>query len=82
LESAVNADVPSATKNTARSAKPLLKNGKSFSATPFTIHVGALDAAYDRSKVAPTWGRKIEELRKADPGGDEKHSRAAPFAVA
>jgi predicted esterase len=38
---------------------------------PFTIHVGALDAAYERNKVAPAWGRRIEELRKADPGGYE-----------
>jgi len=36
---------------------------------PFAIHVGALDAAYNRNKVAAEWGKKLDELQKADPDG-------------
>lgn len=36
---------------------------------PFAIHVGALDAAYNRNKVAAEWGNKLDELHKADPEG-------------
>lgn len=35
----------------------------------FTIHVGALDGAYNRNKVAGEWGKKLDELQKADPNG-------------
>ncbi len=38
---------------------------------PFALQVGALDAAYDRNKVAAEWGKKLGELRAADPGGYE-----------
>jgi len=37
--------------------------------TPFTIHVGANDKAYNRNKVARDWVRKLDELQKADPKG-------------
>ncbi len=35
----------------------------------FTIHVGALDNGYNRNKVAAEWGKKLDELQKADPQG-------------
>jgi hypothetical protein len=35
----------------------------------FTIHVGALDGAYDRNKVAAKWGTMLDELEKGDPAG-------------
>jgi hypothetical protein len=35
----------------------------------FTIHVGGLDAAYNRNKVAAEWEQKLAELHKTDPGG-------------
>jgi hypothetical protein len=38
---------------------------------PFAIHVGALDGGYNRNKVAADWGKKLDELRQADPGGYE-----------
>jgi len=37
----------------------------------FTIHVGALDDAYNRNKVAAEWGKKLDDLRAADPRGYE-----------
>jgi hypothetical protein len=37
--------------------------------TPFSIHVGANDKAYNRNKVARNWARKLDELQKADPKG-------------
>jgi hypothetical protein len=36
---------------------------------PFAIHVGADDSGYNRNKVAREWGDRLDELRKADPGG-------------
>jgi len=36
---------------------------------PFAIHVGALDAAYNRNKVAAEWGKKLDDLQKSDPDG-------------
>lgn len=36
---------------------------------PFTIHVGAKDAAYKRNEVARKWGEQLDELQKQDPGG-------------
>jgi poly(3-hydroxybutyrate) depolymerase len=36
---------------------------------PFAIHVGALDSAYSRNTVAAEWGRKLDDLQKADPEG-------------
>lgn len=35
----------------------------------FTIHVGALDDAYDRNKVAAEWGLKLDALLQSDPTG-------------
>jgi hypothetical protein len=37
--------------------------------TPFTIHVGGKDNAYNRNKVARTWGQKLADLHKKDPEG-------------
>ena len=37
--------------------------------TPFTIHMGADDAAYDRNKIAVEWGKKLDDLQAAEPGG-------------
>jgi hypothetical protein len=36
---------------------------------PFAIHVGALDSAYNRNKIAAEWGKKLDDLQKADPEG-------------
>ncbi len=36
---------------------------------PFTIHVGALDAAYHRNEIAAQWGRQLDVLQQADPRG-------------
>ncbi|HZZ71768.1 MAG TPA: hypothetical protein VFE24_05915 [Pirellulales bacterium] len=35
----------------------------------FAIQVGALDAAYDRNKIAQKWIDRLDELEKADPKG-------------
>ena len=35
----------------------------------FAIHVGALDGGYNRNKVAAEWGKKLDDLQKADPDG-------------
>ena len=36
---------------------------------PFFIFVGAEDSAYNRNRVAADWGKQLDELQKADPGG-------------
>ncbi len=36
---------------------------------PFTIHVGALDSAYNRNDVAKEWGKKLDDLQNADKDG-------------
>jgi poly(3-hydroxybutyrate) depolymerase len=36
---------------------------------PFAIHVGGDDTAYDRNLKAAEWGKMLESLRAADPGG-------------
>lgn len=36
---------------------------------PFAIQVGALDRAFHRNEVAAGWGRKLDALHRADPGG-------------
>ena len=36
---------------------------------PFTIHVGANDAAYRRNTIAADWQEKLSGLAAADPGG-------------
>lgn len=38
---------------------------------PFALHVGALDAGYDRNNVARQWKEKLAALREADPQGYE-----------
>jgi hypothetical protein len=35
----------------------------------FTIHVGGLDAAYNRNTIARQWRQKLADLRKDDPQG-------------
>ena len=35
----------------------------------FALHMGALDKAYDRNKIAERWGRLLDSLQAADPGG-------------
>jgi hypothetical protein len=35
----------------------------------FTLHMGALDKAYDRNKIADRWGRWLDSLQTTDPGG-------------
>lgn len=37
--------------------------------TPFTIQMGALDAAYDRNKIATLWDKKLDSLQRLDPKG-------------
>jgi len=37
--------------------------------TPFTIHVGDNDGAYNRNKIARQWDQKLKELQKKEPGG-------------
>jgi poly(3-hydroxybutyrate) depolymerase len=36
---------------------------------PFAIQVGANDAGFNRNKVAAEWGRKLDDLQRADPKG-------------
>ncbi len=35
----------------------------------FTLHMGALDKAYDRNKIAERWSHWLDSLQTADPGG-------------
>lgn len=35
----------------------------------FALHMGGNDSAYNRNKVAKTWGDKLDELQKNDPEG-------------
>ena len=44
----------------------------------FAIHVGALDGAYDRNKVAAEWGKKLDALEKADPAGYKHQVKIHP----
>jgi len=37
--------------------------------TPFTIHVGEKDAAYNRNNIARQWGQKLDQLQKENPSG-------------
>lgn len=39
----------------------------------FALHMGALDKAYDRNKIAGHWGRWLDSLQAADPGGYKHH---------
>ncbi|MDP1563984.1 MAG: transglutaminase domain-containing protein [Pirellulaceae bacterium] len=36
---------------------------------PFTLHMGELDAAYDRNKIAQQWSEQLASLQQADPQG-------------
>ncbi len=36
---------------------------------PFTLHVGGLDAAYNRNEIARQWEKQLAELHAADPEG-------------
>lgn len=36
---------------------------------PFALFMGGEDGAYDRNKVASSWGTTLDELAAADPGG-------------
>jgi hypothetical protein len=36
---------------------------------PFAIQVGANDGAYKRNTVAAEWGKKLDDLQRADPSG-------------
>lgn len=36
---------------------------------PFAIHVGANDGGFKRNEVAAEWGKKLDDLQKADPTG-------------
>jgi len=38
---------------------------------PFAVQVGENDAAYKRNEIAAAWGKKLDTLRAADPGGYE-----------
>lgn len=37
--------------------------------TPFSIHAGEKDTAYNRNEVARSWGAKLDTLHSIDPGG-------------
>jgi acetyl esterase/lipase len=39
----------------------------------FTLHVGALDAAFERNTIAVEYGKKIQQLQDADPGFYKYH---------
>jgi hypothetical protein len=43
--------------------------------TPFSIQVGALDAAYKRNQVAQQWGKLLDDLQKASPQGYEHFTK-------
>ena len=45
---------------------------------PFALHVGALDAAYDRNKIGREYGEKLDQLRKDDPAGYVHHVEIHP----
>ncbi len=36
---------------------------------PFFIFTGAEDSGYNRNRVAADWGKQLDDLQKADPGG-------------
>lgn len=43
--------------------------------TPFSIQVGALDAAYKRNLVAQQWGKLLDDLQKESPAGYEHFTK-------
>jgi len=44
----------------------------------FALHMGELDAAYDRNKIAGEWRDKLAELQQADPQGYRHHVEIHP----
>ena len=65
-----------ATRMTDRWAAAAMMAGHPNEVTPvnlrnigFTLHMGALDKAYDRNKIAERWGHWLDSLQTADPGG-------------
>jgi hypothetical protein len=44
----------------------------------FTLHMGELDDAYDRNKIAGEWRDKLAELHQADPKGYHHHVEIHP----
>lgn len=44
----------------------------------FTLHMGELDCAYDRNKIAGEWRDKLAELHQADPQGYRHHVEIHP----
>lgn len=44
----------------------------------FTLHMGELDAAYDRNKIAAEWRDKLADLQKTDPQGYRHHVEIHP----
>ncbi len=38
---------------------------------PFALQVGGKDTPYNRNKIAAEWGKKLDDLKKADPDGYE-----------
>ncbi len=44
----------------------------------FTLHMGELDGAYDRNKIAGEWRDKLAELHNADPQGYRHHVEIHP----
>ncbi len=45
---------------------------------PFAIFMGGNDGAYDRNKVARTWGDRLDELQKEDPEGYVHQTKIYP----
>ena len=45
---------------------------------PFTIHVGANDAAYHRNEIARSYGAELDALARNDPGGYPHHVEIHP----
>ncbi|HLO41230.1 MAG TPA: dienelactone hydrolase family protein, partial [Phycisphaerales bacterium] len=45
---------------------------------PFVINMGGEDKAYNRNTVAAEWGKKLDELRAADPEGYEHEVHIRP----
>lgn len=65
-----------ATRMTDRWAAAAMMAGHPNEVTPvnlrnigFALHMGALDKAYDRNKIAERWGHWLDSLQTADPGG-------------
>lgn len=44
----------------------------------FSLHMGELDGAYDRNKIAAEWRDKLADLQRADPQGYRHHVEIHP----